>query len=674
MADGNHNNSGPRSPGGGAGRVDYGRLVPPSFAEMGATPAPVDASFLAQSTPLPQSVGAVPGIVPAPLNLTETDVTPALPRDGLGQLPHLLFDEDAAPMARPDLRLDEANDDFHLLYARTLALLKESEDLGLDVIAKARIADLEATQTLPQLIIRQLTAGKLIDKRQLARAMARAQGRLEIMNYQDIPGSAHEMRKELDPRVQMLLRDRRMIPLRRRPGSLGEQELHLAHDEPTRDRVFEAALQDYLPATQFYWHYASREVCGQYWVTGDQSGVAVDEGLEAEALLDRIISDAIDARASDIHLDPNIKGEPKAIIKYRVDGQVRAKETITLEQLDRLRIRIENIARMAKVDLSHPNKGAFSREGYDWRVQVQPHAGRQGPTARIVIRRLMPEVMSMDRLGYPSDFTTRLIQAAKSPNGVIFWTGPTGSGKTESIHAAVVTANPMGRGLSVHTLEDPPEKRVEGYAVQMEIAETDKARTGLELLKSSLRADPDVIIVGEVRAPDMAKLVFDAANTGHLVFSTLHTNSSLDAIIRLDELGIHGFLVSYIRGIAAQRLLRRLCKHCQVPLERPDALTQKILDYYEIPATGRTFYTHNPKGCANCNFTGYKGRIAAAEWLEPSAEIINMCAKRDYTELESAARRAGWKPMGYMAAQHMCNGVTDAEELQGVILELSLLK
>jgi type II secretory ATPase GspE/PulE/Tfp pilus assembly ATPase PilB-like protein len=254
---------------------------------------------------------------------------------------------------------------------------------------------------------------------------------------------------------------------------------------------------------------------------------------------------------------------------------------------------------------------------------------------------------------------------------VIFWTGPTGSGKTESIHAAVVSVNPMAKGLSVHTIEDPPEKRVPGYAVQMEIASEDPSRTGLQLMKSSLRADPDVVIFGEVRDSEMASLVFEAANTGHLVFTTLHTNTSLDAITRLDELGMKGFLLSYVRGIAAQRLVRRLCTHCRIATPEPDEYTRYVFERYGVSLQGADLYVANPEGCASCNFTGYYGRVAAAEWLKPTKEIIEASERGDYSQLEDMAKRAGYQPMGRMGVLHIKRGITDAAELSTKILELS---
>lgn len=559
------------------------------------------------------------------------------------------------------------------LYSNVLKVLYEVDDLSMDATAKGRVGQALKLKKLPQLICRDLVIQKIVTPVQLSRAIARTQKRKEITSFLNIPHEAMGLRQSLDSRVCGLLREARAIPLWHKVASEEDDksisELHLAHEAPTKNLVLEAAISEYLPDHKFVWHFALRDVCGAFWLSGEDEDV--DSSMEADALLDRIIGNAIDARSSDIHIDPSIKGDFKAMVRYRVDGFVQSKEVITLDQLQRLRIRIENIARMPKVDLHHPNKGAFTRSGYDWRIQIQPHAGRQGPLPRVVIRRLNPDVMAMEQLGYPEYFIQYVREASKSPNGVVLWTGPTGSGKTESIHSAIVSANPMGRGLSVHTIEDPPEKRVAGYAVQMELSDNDPARSGLELLKSSLRADPDVIVFGEVRDPQMAGLVFEAANTGHLVFSTLHTNTSLDAIIRLDELGIFGFNISYVRGIAAQRLIRRLCTHCKQPVGEVDEYTQYVFNKFEVDMDGSKLFTHDPNGCASCNYTGYHGRIAIAEWLFPNKELVNISVAQDYTELEEVARRAGWKPMGYMGVLHMKNGITDVHELSSKVQELA---
>lgn len=557
------------------------------------------------------------------------------------------------------------------LYQNVLKILHGATDLGIDSVAKERLAEALENIGNKQLLVRDLIAQKIINRIQLARAMARHNRMREIMSILDVPPEAHSLRQDIPPRLKTVLRQERMIiiAIRKSEGDI-VTDVHLAHDSPTRDIVLEAHLKEFFSSgVKFHWHFCLREVAGAYWLSGESE--SIDSGMEAEALLDRIITNAIDARSSDIHVDPSIKGEPRAIIKYRIDGFVHPKEVITTEQLDRLRVRIENLARMAKVNLNHTNKGAFTRSGFDWRVQIQPHAGRLGPVPRIVLRRLQPDVMPLEVLGYPPEFIDKIKLAAQAPNGVVFWTGPTGSGKTEAIHAAVVSVNPMAKGLSVHTIEDPPEKRVPGYAVQMEVAAEDPARTGLQLLKSSLRADPDVVIFGEVRDAEMAKLVFEAANTGHLVFTTLHTNTALDAVTRLDELGIHGFLLSYIRGIAAQRLVRRLCGHCKIKQDKPDEYTQYVFDKYGVPMQGADLYVSNPEGCPNCNYTGYYGRIAVAEWLKPTKELVEAGTHRAYDQLEDIARRAGWQPMGRMATLHMKKGITDAAELSTKILELS---
>ncbi|MCP5405687.1 MAG: Flp pilus assembly complex ATPase component TadA [Pseudomonadaceae bacterium] len=557
-------------------------------------------------------------------------------------------------------------------YSKVLTVLNTAKDLGVDAVARSQIEAALRSNKLPQVACRELLSSRTINRVQMARAMARVNRAREIMSFLDVPSEALGLRQTLPPRIIALLRKERIVPLSAKHNDEDQQitELHLAHDKATRDVVLENKLAEMLPPdVKFHWHFILREVAGAYWLAGESE--SIDTGMEAEALLDRIIGNAADARASDIHIDPSIKGEPRAIVKYRVDGFVHPKEVITMEQLDRLRVRIENLARMPKVNLNHTNKGAFTRSGYDWRVQIQPHAGRLGPVPRIVLRRLQPDVMPLEVLGYPHDFIDKIKSAASAANGVILWTGPTGSGKTESIHAAVVSVNPMAKGLSVHTIEDPPEKRVPGYAVQMEIAEEDPARSGLQLLKSSLRADPDVVIFGEVRDNEMAKLVFEAANTGHLVFSTLHTNTALDAIIRLSELGINGFLLSYVRGIAAQRLLRRLCVHCKIKMEgEPDDYTKYVFDRYDVPLEGADLYVANMEGCASCNFTGYYGRVAAAEWLRPTRELIDASLQENFDQLEDMARRAGWQPMGRMGVEHVARGITDAGELASKILEL----
>lgn len=557
------------------------------------------------------------------------------------------------------------------MYQNILKILHASSDLGIDRMAHGHLDKALTSPSSKQLVVRDLINQKVINRVQLARAMARYNRARELLSILDIPPEAQTLRTEIQPRLRTILRRERIIPMSIRKEESGTiTDIHLAHDSPLRDLVLEANLREFFPLTaKVHWHFCLREVAGAYWMAGESENI--DSDMEAEALLDRIITNAIDARSSDIHIDPSIKGEPRAIIKYRIDGFVHPKEVITTEQLERLRVRIENLARMPKVNLNYANKGAFTRSGYDWRVQIQPHAGRLGPVPRMVLRRLQPDVMPLEVLGYPPDFIEKIKSAAGAPNGVIFWTGPTGSGKTEAIHSAVISANPMAKGLSVHTIEDPPEKRVPGYAVQMEIASEDPNRTGLQLLKSSLRADPDVVIFGEVRDSEMAKLVFEAANTGHLVFTTLHTNTAIDALARLEELGINGFLLSYVRGIAAQRLIRRLCGHCKIATPEPDEYTRYVFDRYGVPLSGATLFTANNEGCANCNYTGYYGRIAAAEWLKPTKEIVEASAERNYADMEDMARRAGWQPMGRMGVQHIKNGITDAAELSTKILELA---
>lgn len=659
-----------------------------AVAETPPSPFPVWDEPLVQTVPVGQPTPALPPPPPSapPPSFAIPAVTAASPAGAGAPFPPTVEETTASAQTfggyPEDGRVERLADGIHgggdgneqnQYYADILKVLLHAKDLGVDAVARSQIETALREGKMAQIACRDLLVSRTVNRLQMARAVARANHSREIMSFLDVPTEALNLRQTLQPRIVALLRKERIVPLSVKTSEEDQQirEIHLAHDKASRDVVLENKLAEMMsPGVKFHWHFILREVAGAYWLAGESE--SIDTGMEAEALLDRIVGNAADARASDIHIDPSIKGEPRAVIKYRVDGFVHPKEVITMEQLDRLRVRIENLARMPKVNLNHANKGAFTRAGYDWRVQIQPHAGRLGPVPRIVLRRLQPEVMPLEVLGYPHDFIEKIKLAAGSANGVILWTGPTGSGKTESIHAAVVSVNPMAKGLSVHTIEDPPEKRVPGYAVQMEVAEEDPARSGLQLLKSSLRADPDVVIFGEVRDREMAKLVFEAANTGHLVFSTLHTNTALDAIVRLSELGINGFLLSYVRGIAAQRLLRRLCVHCKQKMEgEPDDYTKYVFDRYGVSLEGADLYVANPEGCASCNFTGYYGRVAAAEWLRPSRELVEASINENFDQMEDMARRAGWQPMGRMGVEHVARGITDAAELANKILELS---
>ena len=193
---------------------------------------------------------------------------------------------------------DQSRPAHERFYQRVLNVLRLSEDLNVDSIAVARIKELQEEDRMPQLAVRDLVSERLIDNQQLARAVARSQGRLEILNVQDLPEGARSLRKELDSRVQNILRERRVIPLRKRIKEDNTHEMHLAYDSPMRDLVLEATLADMLPGYTFIWHFAAKDVCGQFWVSGDE-GSDLDEGMEAEALLDRIVTTAVDSKASE---------------------------------------------------------------------------------------------------------------------------------------------------------------------------------------------------------------------------------------------------------------------------------------------------------------------------------------------------------------------------------------
>ena len=241
----------------------------------------------------------------------------------------------------------EAGDERQEFYLQVARVLHSATDLGLDNVARTRLEPLiGGPVSALEAGLRELIGIKCLTRVQLARAMARTNKMRELMSVLDIPPEGFALRQTLQPKLKTLYRAERIVPIALTKDDAGNiTDLHLGHDSPVRDLVVEAKIRDYYPPeVKLHWHFCLREVAGAFWLSGENE--TIDAGMEAEALLDRLVSNAIDSRASDIHVDPSIKGEPRAVIKYRIDGFVHPKEVITLEQLDRLRVRIENLARM----------------------------------------------------------------------------------------------------------------------------------------------------------------------------------------------------------------------------------------------------------------------------------------------------------------------------------------
>ena len=333
----------------------------------------------------------------------------------------------------------------------------------------------------------------------------------------------------------------------------------------------------------------------------------LDSGNDAPVirLINGLLQEAIKLRASDIHIEPH---ETRLSVRFRIDGVLR--EVLSLGS-NLAAILVSRIKVMARLDIAKkrvPQDGRFSSnlgaQALDVRVSTLP--SRYGE--RVVMRLLNKEqaLLGVSELGMTADMTAAFTKALSAPNGIILVSGPTGSGKTTTLYAGLSMLNEASRNIL--TVEDPIEYAIDGIG-QTQV----NNKVGMSFaagLRAILRQDPDVVMVGEIRDPETAEIAVQASLTGHLVLSTVHTNSAIAAITRLRDMGVEQFLLaSTVTAIAAQRLVRRLCDKCKTPY---------TADMGEMAAFGlrvpETF--HKANGCAACNGIGYNGRVGLYEFVE----------------------------------------------------------
>ncbi|RMH51982.1 MAG: type II secretion system protein GspE [Zetaproteobacteria bacterium] len=381
-------------------------------------------------------------------------------------------------------------------------------------------------------------------------------------------------------------------------------------------------------------------------------------------LINTLISQALKERASDIHIEPFAT---KVLVRFRIDGVLHTIITPPKGVQAAMSSRIKVMAGLDIAEKRHPQDGRFrvriaARE-VDVRVSILPTA--QGE--RIVMRLLDKSagVMSLSSLGM-SDAQLELIrQATAAPHGLLLVTGPTGSGKTTTLYAALMQVDRANR--NVMTIEDPIEYQLEGVG-QMQVQQ----KIGLTFasgLRSILRQDPDIVMIGEIRDLETAEIAIQASLTGHLVFATLHTNDSLSAVVRLQDMGVEPYLVaSSLIMVQAQRLVRRLCPHCRRPRPPVDA------DWRVLDVDGADFpdveVIYEATGCAECMQTGYKGRVAIYEMTMISEAMRNLIHEGgNLQEVRRQARREGMRTLRQDGARHVAAGVTTVDEVLRVTLE-----
>ncbi len=376
-------------------------------------------------------------------------------------------------------------------------------------------------------------------------------------------------------------------------------------------------------------------------------------------LVDALFSDAVKRSASDIHFEPE-KGFLR--IRYRIDGVLQQIRSLHRNYWSAIAVRIKVMANLNIAENRIPQDGRITLSlvgrAIDFRVSVQPTVYGEN----IVLRILDSEkgIMDLDKMGLSEGNLMALKLMIARPEGVILITGPTGSGKTTTLYSILRHLN--REEVNIVTLEDPVEY-VLGQVRQTAVNEAVKLdfATGI---RSMMRQDPDIILVGEIRDEDTAEMAFRAAMTGHQVYSTLHTNSAIGAIPRLSDIGIlPDIMAENIIGVVGQRLVRRLCPECK-QIYSPDDLRRRLL---KLPA-GQECMIYAPDQCERCSQRGYKGRFALMEIFRLEESLQDLIAHRATTsDIRKHAQQVGFHTLAQDGIRRILEGVTSLEEVSRVV-------
>jgi MSHA biogenesis protein MshE len=350
-------------------------------------------------------------------------------------------------------------------------------------------------------------------------------------------------------------------------------------------------------------------------------------------LLQTIFHDALQLRASDIHIEPQ---EKKLIVRFRIDGVLHTQVEADLKVALPLVVKLKLMAGLDIAEKRLPQDGRISNKvafkQLDIRMSTMPTQFGESVVLRILVN--SQGTKDLEALGMPPKLLQRFMAAIDKPNGIVLSTGPTGSGKTTTLYGALTKLN--GPEVKILTCEDPVEYRIAGIN---QVQANDKiGLTFPKVLRSFLRQDPDVLMVGEIRDNETAEIATRAAMTGHLVLSTLHTNDAASTPLRLMDMGVPGFMIAAtLRAVLSQRLLRLVCTECAEPHTLTATEAEWVGRYHGTTPATATF--QHGSGCSYCNHAGYRGRIGLFELLEMNQELAQALHQQNPVLFESVARR-----------------------------------
>ncbi len=538
------------------------------------------------------------------------------------------------------------------------ALVRAHGLLGSEALARAELVEQETGERLEAV----LTRLGLISEQVLAQSLAAASG-LPVLAAADLP-AAPVAPDALSP---AFLRDAQVLPVALAPGrvtvavanpfdSFGVAAIGFALGRPV-DRAIVRASDLEAAFDRLY---------GQGGPADAHAGVGADEA-DLERLKDmasdapviravnRMVAAAVTARASDIHIEPT---DDRLAVRFRIDGVLQEQEPLPAAMRLALVSRIKIMAALNIAEKRLPQDGrmrlAVRGHEIDLRVATAPSIHGESVVLRILDRSNL--ALDFKTLGFDAELIAALLPILHRPHGIVLVTGPTGSGKTTTLYAALAELNTASAKLL--TVEDPIEYRLPGV-IQTQV----QASIGLDFsaaLRSFLRQDPDVMMVGEIRDLETATVAVQAALTGHTILSTLHTNTAAGAVTRLIDMGVEPFLIaSSLNAVLAQRLVRRLCDGCRAPAPLPAELRAGLAD---LIVDGDVF--HHGRGCDACGGSGFRGRVAVLELLVMDEVLARLVlARAEAREIERAAIAAGMRSLLRDGLAKARAGLTTLEEV-----------
>ena len=585
-------------------------------------------------------------IAAKPVSTTETKTEPSAEEMliGVGWLTREQLDECIAEASNKKLPLDAIfHEKDYLNYERIVSYLKKK--YGVEIISKSNITtDSSILKMLPDdFIYKKKTIIMSMEGNKLAVAMVNPTDKYIIREISLSTGRSLNVYG---------------IPYFEYENYLKEYEAIKKQEQNTKEteRIIQSIEEDSAQYSQelSLWAQVEKEL--------------QDSSSNVAKFVYKIITDAIDAKASDIHIEPRIG---YYVVRLRSDGILKKVLEIPSSIEQAIITRFKVLARMNIAEHRRPQDGTFSIKYndrmYDFRINTLPVSSKE----KVVIRILAPAVSlktigdKMVIVGASDNDLGKIHDMVQSPNGIILTSGPTVSGKTTTLYTILKSLNK--EDVNITTIEDPIEIKLEGINQSQVNAKADI--TFASCMRAILRQDPDIILIGEIRDFETLEVAISAALTGHLVLSTVHTNSAAATVTRLIEMGAKDYLVSStLTGVIAQRLVRRLCDSCKEAYYPTEEEVKHITTNPKLQEELLTKKLYKKKGCKDCGYLGYTGRLGVYEVMPISREIKKLIAQGAHDiEIEECAIAAGMNTLKMSCLNHVVEGITTTDEFIRVL-------